>query len=44
MPTRIRLATPADLDALQRIEDAADRLLVDLLRPEDWPPAPTGAR
>ncbi|AJW77853.1 GNAT family N-acetyltransferase [Clavibacter michiganensis] len=43
MPTRIRLATPADLDALQGIEDAADQLLVDLLRPEDWPPAPTGA-
>jgi GNAT superfamily N-acetyltransferase len=43
VPTRIRLATPADLDSLQRIEDAADRLLVDLLRPEDWPSAPTGA-
>ncbi|OUD89287.1 Acetyltransferase (GNAT) family protein [Clavibacter michiganensis subsp. michiganensis] len=43
MPTRIRLATAADLVALQRIEDAADRLLVDLLEPEDWPPAPTGA-
>ncbi|CAQ00464.1 GNAT family N-acetyltransferase [Clavibacter sepedonicus] len=42
MTTRIRLATTADLDALQRIEDAADRLLVDLLRPEDWPPAPSG--
>ncbi len=43
MPTRIRLATAADLVALQRIEDDADRLLVDLLRPEVWPPAPTGA-
>ncbi|PPF90474.1 GNAT family N-acetyltransferase [Clavibacter michiganensis] len=43
MPTRIRLATAADLVALQRIEDDADRLLVDLLEPEDWPPAPAGA-
>ncbi len=43
MPTRIRLATAADLDALQRIEDAADRVLVDLLEPEDWPPAPAAA-
>ncbi|MBF4618728.1 GNAT family N-acetyltransferase [Clavibacter sp. VKM Ac-2873] len=43
MPTRIHLAADGDLDALQRIEDDADRLLVDLLAPEDWPPAPTGA-
>ncbi|RII94048.1 GNAT family N-acetyltransferase [Clavibacter californiensis] len=43
MPTRIRLAAARDLEALQRIEDDADRLLVDLLGPEDWPPAPTGA-
>jgi len=41
--TRIRLATAGDLDALQGIEDAADRLLVDLLAPEGWPGAPTGA-
>ncbi|KDP92527.1 MULTISPECIES: GNAT family N-acetyltransferase [Clavibacter] len=43
MTTRIRLAASSDLDALQGIEDAADRLLVDLLDPEGWPPAPTGA-
>ena len=43
MPTWFRHATALVLDALQRIEDAADRLLVDLLDPEDWPPAPAGA-
>jgi GNAT superfamily N-acetyltransferase len=43
MPTRIRLAAARDLDALQGIEDRADRILVELLRPAEWWPAPTGA-
>jgi ribosomal protein S18 acetylase RimI-like enzyme len=43
VPTRIRLATGADLDALADIEDRADRILVELLRPGAWQPAPTGA-
>jgi len=43
MPTRIRPAAARDLDALQGIEDRADRILVELLRPAAWSPAPTGA-
>lgn len=43
MPTRIRPAAARDLDALQEIEDRADRILVELLRPAAWWPAPTGA-
>lgn len=43
MPTRIRPAVAADLAALQGIEDRADRILVELLRPAEWWPAPTGA-
>lgn len=40
---RIRFATPADYPAVERIENAADRLLIDWLLPEQWPPAPSGA-
>jgi GNAT superfamily N-acetyltransferase len=43
MPTRIRPATAHDLDALQGIEDRADRILVERLSPAAWWPAPTGA-
>jgi GNAT superfamily N-acetyltransferase len=43
VPTRIRPAADADLDALQGIEDRADRILVELLRPAESWPAPTGA-
>jgi len=43
MTTRIRPAAARDLDALQGIEDRADRILVELLRPAAWWPAPTGA-
>jgi GNAT superfamily N-acetyltransferase len=43
VPTRIRPAVAADLAALQGIEDRADRILVELLRPAEWWPAPTGA-
>jgi len=43
MPTRIRPAAARDLAALQGIEDRADRILVELLRPSTWWPAPTGA-
>lgn len=40
---RIRFATPADYAAVETIENAADRLLIDWLLPEQWPPAPSGA-
>jgi len=38
----IRFALPADAADLQRIEDAADRLLVDLLHPDGWETAAPG--
>ncbi len=40
--TAIRAPRPADLDRLAAIEDAADRLLVDLLHPDGWGAAPSG--
>jgi GNAT superfamily N-acetyltransferase len=40
---RIRFATPADYTAVETIENAADRLLIDWLLPDQWPPAPSGA-
>ncbi len=43
MTVRIRHARPADLDPLQAIEDEADELLVERLRPDRWEPAPSGA-
>jgi GNAT superfamily N-acetyltransferase len=38
----VRPARPQDLAHLEAIENAADSLLVDLLRPVRWDPAPTG--
>jgi GNAT superfamily N-acetyltransferase len=38
----IRHATRRDLDLTESIENEADALLVDLLRPAQWRPAPTG--
>jgi GNAT superfamily N-acetyltransferase len=43
VPARIRFATAADYAAVESIENAADRLLIDWLLPEQWPPAPSGA-
>lgn len=40
---RIRFAEAADSDAVERIENDADRLLIDRLRPDIWSAAPTGA-
>lgn len=40
---RIRFATPADYAAVETVENAADRLLIDWLLPDQWPPAPSGA-
>lgn len=40
---RIRFVTAADYAAVETIENAADRLLIDRLLPEQWPPAPSGA-
>lgn len=39
----MRYARAPDFDLIQAIEDEADRLLVERLRPERWDPAPPGA-
>ena len=39
----IRHASPADFDATEHIENAAGSILVDLLSPEVWHAAPSGA-
>lgn len=39
----IRFATTADATSVERIENDADRLLIDRFHPEAWPPAPSGA-
>ncbi len=38
----IRFAHAPDLSEIEKVENAADQLLIDLLRPERWEPAPTG--
>ncbi|MDM7888026.1 GNAT family N-acetyltransferase [Curtobacterium sp. RHCJP20] len=43
MATIIRTARSSDADAVQRIEDDADQLLIDRLHPEVWSPAPHGS-
>lgn len=43
MTASIRPATPADHPAIEEVENDADRLLIDLLSPAHWEPAPTGA-
>ncbi|MDR6198391.1 GNAT superfamily N-acetyltransferase [Microbacterium sp. SORGH_AS428] len=43
MPVQIRPVVAADLPHLERIENEADALLVDLLQPDQWHPAPTDA-
>lgn len=40
---KIRLAVAGDLPHLERIENEADALLVELLQPEHWHPAPSAA-
>ncbi len=40
---QIRPVGESHLARLQAVEDAADSLLVELLRPQRWDPAPTGA-
>ena len=42
MAASVRFALSRDLDAIERIENAADRLFIDKLRPDDWAAAPTG--
>lgn len=42
MTARIRFATPADYAEVETIENAADRLLIDWLLPDQWPAAPSG--
>ena len=43
MAANVRLAQSRDLDAIEKIENDADRLLIDKLKPDDWAAAPTGA-
>jgi GNAT superfamily N-acetyltransferase len=43
MAASVRLARSRDLDALEKIENDADRLLINKLEPDDWAAAPTGA-
>jgi GNAT superfamily N-acetyltransferase len=43
MTIHIRLASPADYAAIEQVENAADRLLIDWLTPQLWEPAPSGA-
>jgi GNAT superfamily N-acetyltransferase len=43
MPVQIRPVAAADIAHLERIENDADALLVDLLHPDRWNPAPPGA-
>ncbi|UIN29207.1 GNAT family N-acetyltransferase [Microbacterium binotii] len=43
MPVQIRPAVAADLPHLERVENEADALLVELLEPDQWHPAPTDA-
>lgn len=42
MDSRIRLAQPGDAAAVERIENAADELLIDRLQSGEWPSAPAG--
>ena len=46
MAASVRFALSRDLDAIEysieRIENAADRLFIDKLRPDDWAAAPRG--
>lgn len=43
MALRIRFATSADEASIEAIENDADRILIDWLSPDQWPPAPSGA-
>lgn len=43
MPARIRPAERDDETAIEAVENAADRLLIERLEPETWEPAPSGA-
>ena len=43
MEAVLRPAEGPDWEATERVEDAADRLLVDLLKPAQWPPSATAA-
>lgn len=43
MTLHIRLADPTDYAAIERIENAADQLLLDWLSPDSWEAAPSGA-
>lgn len=43
MALRIRFATSVDEASIEAIENDADRILIDWLSPDQWPPAPSGA-
>ncbi|TFD52167.1 GNAT family N-acetyltransferase [Cryobacterium frigoriphilum] len=42
MAASVHLARSRDLDAIEKIENDADRLLINELQPDDWATAPTG--
>ncbi|TFD90101.1 GNAT family N-acetyltransferase [Cryobacterium serini] len=42
MAASVRFARSRDLDAFEKIENDADRLLINKLQPDDWAAAPTG--
>jgi len=43
MAASVRLARSRDFDAIEKIENDADRLLINKLKPDDWAAAPTGS-
>ncbi|TFD63213.1 GNAT family N-acetyltransferase [Cryobacterium suzukii] len=43
MAASVRLARSRDFDAIEKIENDADRLLVNMFKSDDWGAAPTGA-
>ncbi|WP_104089332.1 N-acetyltransferase [Cryobacterium sp. N19] len=43
MSARVRLARSGDLDVIEKIENDADQLLINTLKPEGWAAAPAGA-
>jgi GNAT superfamily N-acetyltransferase len=42
MAASVRFARPRDLETIEKIENDADRLLINKLKPDDWAAAPTG--
>ncbi|MDF2443235.1 MAG: hypothetical protein JWR01_1438 [Subtercola sp.] len=43
MPSLVRFAQSTDFEAIEKIENDADEILISELAPDEWAPAPTGA-